>query len=80
MDWSDEGIVIATRRHGETSVIVELLTRDHGRHAASFVEGVQGAIVRSSSQEMRCRQNGAPGCPNTLGLSHLSRQKHEPLL
>ncbi|TNE37263.1 MAG: DNA repair protein RecO [Alphaproteobacteria bacterium] len=33
MDWSDEGIVLTTRRHGETSLIVELLTRRHGRHA-----------------------------------------------
>jgi DNA repair protein RecO (recombination protein O) len=33
MDWRDEGIVIAARRHGETSAIVEVLTRAHGRHA-----------------------------------------------
>ena len=32
MDWSDEGIIIGTRRHGETSVIVELMTAAHGRH------------------------------------------------
>jgi DNA repair protein RecO (recombination protein O) len=32
MQWIDEGIVIGTRRHGETSVIVELMTRAHGRH------------------------------------------------
>jgi DNA repair protein RecO (recombination protein O) len=32
MDWRDEGIIIGTRRHGETSAIVELITRDHGRH------------------------------------------------
>lgn len=32
MQWTDEGIVIGTRRHGETSLIVELLTRSHGRH------------------------------------------------
>jgi DNA repair protein RecO (recombination protein O) len=32
MDWRDEGIIIGTRRHGETSAIVELMTRDHGRH------------------------------------------------
>jgi len=32
MDWSDEGIIIGTRRHGETSVIVELMTERHGRH------------------------------------------------
>ena len=32
MQWSDEGIIIGTRRHGETSLIVELMTPDHGRH------------------------------------------------
>jgi DNA repair protein RecO (recombination protein O) len=32
MDWTDEGIIIGTRRHGETSVIVELMTEGHGRH------------------------------------------------
>jgi DNA repair protein RecO (recombination protein O) len=32
MQWTDEGIVIGTRRHGETSLIVELMTRAHGRH------------------------------------------------
>mgnify|MGYP002682821755 CR=1 FL=1 len=32
MDWSDEGIIIGTRRHGETSLIVELMTAAHGRH------------------------------------------------
>ncbi|MGQ3674735.1 DNA repair protein RecO [Xanthobacter sp. TB0139] len=32
MEWSDEGIVIGVRRHGESSAIVELLTRRRGRH------------------------------------------------
>ncbi len=32
MEWRDEGIVIACRPHGETSVLCELFTRDHGRH------------------------------------------------
>ena len=32
MEWTDDGIVLGVRRHGETSAIVELLTRDHGRH------------------------------------------------
>ncbi|AUC97461.1 DNA repair protein RecO [Bradyrhizobium sp. SK17] len=32
MEWTDEGIVLGVRRHGETSAIVELLTREHGRH------------------------------------------------
>ncbi len=32
MDWSDEGMVIAARRHGESAAVVTLLTRAHGRH------------------------------------------------
>ncbi|MGD1933465.1 MAG: DNA repair protein RecO [Candidatus Phaeomarinobacter sp.] len=32
MDWSDDGIVLHVRAHGESSAILELLTRDHGRH------------------------------------------------
>jgi DNA repair protein RecO (recombination protein O) len=32
MQWIDEGIVLGVKRHGETSGILELLTRAHGRH------------------------------------------------
>ena len=32
MQWRDEGIILATRRHGETSLILELMTGAHGRH------------------------------------------------
>lgn len=32
MEWRDEGIVLGCRRHGETSVILEVMTRAHGRH------------------------------------------------
>jgi DNA repair protein RecO (recombination protein O) len=32
MEWTDDGIVLGVRRHGESSAIVELLTREHGRH------------------------------------------------
>ncbi|QOZ26318.1 DNA repair protein RecO [Bradyrhizobium sp. CCBAU 51753] len=32
MEWTDEGIVLGVRRHGESSAIVELMTREHGRH------------------------------------------------
>lgn len=32
MHWSDDGIVLSARPHGETSVVLELLTRAHGRH------------------------------------------------
>ena len=32
MQWSDEGIVLSVRAHGETAAIAELFTRAHGRH------------------------------------------------
>jgi DNA repair protein RecO (recombination protein O) len=32
MEWRDQGILLTTRRHGETSVIIDVFTRDHGRH------------------------------------------------
>lgn len=33
MEWQGEGTVIARRPHGETAVIIEVLTARHGRHA-----------------------------------------------
>src|SRR5437868_3438334 len=45
MEWSDEGIVLGVRRHGESSAIVELLTRAHGRHLG-LVRGGAGSRMR----------------------------------
>lgn len=33
MEWRDEGILLTLRRHGEDAAIIDVLTRDHGRHA-----------------------------------------------
>ena len=32
MEWRDEGIILGARKHGETSVILEVMTLAHGRH------------------------------------------------
>ena len=32
MEWIDTGLVLGTRRLGEADALVELMTRDHGRH------------------------------------------------
>jgi DNA repair protein RecO (recombination protein O) len=45
MHWSDEGVVLSARPHGETSVIVELLTKDHGRHLG-LVRGGRSRVQR----------------------------------
>lgn len=45
MNWSDEGIVLSVRPHGETASVAELLTRAHGRHLG-LVHGGRGRRMR----------------------------------
>ena len=45
MDWSDEGIVLGVRRHGEANAILEVMTRVHGRHLG-LVRGGAGSRMR----------------------------------
>jgi len=45
MEWTDDGIVLGVRRHGESSAIVELLTRGHGRHLG-LVRGGSASRMR----------------------------------
>jgi DNA repair protein RecO (recombination protein O) len=49
MDWRDTGFVLTTRRHGESALIVELLTEAHGRHAG-LVRGGQSPRRRALLQ------------------------------
>ena len=49
MQWIDEAIVLGAKRHGETSVIVELMTRGHGRHLG-LVRGGAGMRLRGVLQ------------------------------
>lgn len=73
MEWSDSGIVLSARLHGENSVVLELLTRDHGRHAGL----VRGGTSRRSRSMLQ------PG--NTLDVQwrgrlseHLGSYSAEP--
>jgi DNA repair protein RecO (recombination protein O) len=45
MDWTDEGIVLGVRRHGEANAIAEVMTRAHGRHLG-LVRGGAGSRLR----------------------------------
>src|SRR5258707_6186977 len=49
MEWRDTGFVLATRRYGESALIAELLTREHGRHAG-LVRGGQSPRRRAVLQ------------------------------
>jgi DNA repair protein RecO (recombination protein O) len=45
MQWTDDGIVLGVKRHGETSGILELMTRAHGRHLG-LVRGGFGSRLK----------------------------------
>lgn len=45
MQWSDEALVLSVRPHGETTAIVDLFTKSHGRHAA-LVHGGRSRRLR----------------------------------
>lgn len=53
MNWTDDAIVLSARPHGETSTVVHLLTRAHGRHPG-LVRGGQGARARGIYQPGNC--------------------------
>ena len=45
MQWNAEGVVLSSRRHGETSVIIEVFTKEFGR-CAGLVRGGTGRRLR----------------------------------
>lgn len=50
MEWSDHGIVLSARKHGESAAILSLLTAEHGRHAG-LVRGGAGRRQRGVLQQ-----------------------------
>ena len=45
MRWTDDGIVLGSKRHGEANAILELMTCAHGRHLG-LVRGGAGSRLR----------------------------------
>lgn len=39
MEWADEAVILGVKRHGETSVIAEVMTRSRGRHLGLLRNG-----------------------------------------
>ena len=74
MEWSEPGIAVGTRRHGETDIILEVMTAGHGRHLG-LVKGGRSRRLRPVLQ-----------AGNTLQLTwrarlheHLGNFRVEPL-
>ncbi|MCP5380985.1 MAG: DNA repair protein RecO [Kordiimonadaceae bacterium] len=49
MEWRDRGIILNSRKYGEYDAIIDVLTRDRGRHAG-IVKGGFGRRQRGSIQ------------------------------
>ncbi|MBK17428.1 MAG: DNA repair protein RecO [Rhodospirillaceae bacterium] len=86
MDWTDEGLVLSARRHGENSLIVNLLTREQGRHAGLVRGGSStrsrgiyqpGNLLRAHWRGRLAEHLGAYTCE--LLHSHAADYLHEPL-
>ncbi len=45
IEWRDEGAVLKVRQHGESSAIVEVFTRSHGRHAGVVRGGASRKVA-----------------------------------
>ncbi len=86
MEWSDEGIVLAARKHGEASVVVQLFTHAHGRHVglvrgggASKARGVyqSGNLVAARWRARLSEHLGAYTCEPLK--SHAAALLDDPL-
>ena len=45
MEWTDEGVVLSVRPHGETAAVAEVFSHMHGRHLG-LVHGGRGRLKR----------------------------------
>ena len=72
MNWEDDGLILSVRPHGETSVIVDALTRQHGRHAG---------LVRGGRRQSGALQPGlcARLAWNARLAEHLGYYRVEPV-
>lgn len=67
MEWQAEGTVIGRRPHGETAVIIDVLTVEHGRHAGLVPGGAsrkRAAMLQPGSRldlRWRARQDDQLG-------------------
>ena len=49
INWRDTGLIIDYRRHGETSAIIEIFSKEHGRHAGV----VRGGASRKNAPSLQ---------------------------
>src|SRR3977135_1652687 len=70
MDWSDEGVILGVRPHGETGAVLELFTRAHGRHLG-LVHGGRARKLRPILQNAK-HQHGTSKAPLPAQHGHFA--------
>jgi DNA repair protein RecO (recombination protein O) len=76
MNWTDEGVVLSVRPHGETAAVVELFTRAHGRHLG-LVHGGRSRKMRPVLQ-MGNHVDAAWKARLAEHLGHMSLEMRRP--
>ncbi len=74
MEWSDEALVLSARPHGEDALILQLLTRAHGRHAGLL----RGGQSRSRAGQVQ-PGNAVSATWRGRLAEHLGSYRCEPL-
>ena len=79
MQWSDEGIILSVKPHGETAAVAEIFTRAHGRHLG-LVHGGRSRkhAPRAADRQSRRRARGRRASPSTSVTSTSSCAKAMP--
>src|SRR5262249_62340884 len=81
MEWTDDGIVLGTRRHGEANAILEVMTPAHGRHLG-LVRGGAGSRLRPVLQPGNSVRvvwrGGPPGDPRKIFVGSLGPRCRPP--
>ena len=57
MRWEDEGLLLSVRKYGETSALIELLTRSHGKRVGllrgAFKKNIRPIIQPGNQLQLR---------------------------
>ena len=76
--WTDQGIVLSARSHGENGAIVALLTEQNGRHAG-FVHGAQSSRKRAMVEPgSHVKVEWSARVADSLGTFSLEAEKGMP--
>ncbi|MEO7027588.1 MAG: recombination protein O N-terminal domain-containing protein, partial [Caulobacteraceae bacterium] len=71
MEFSDDAFVLSARAHGETGAIVDLITRDHGLHAAYVAGGASRRMKPHLQPGVRARLDYHARTSDQLGSARL---------